>query len=165
MRFWPLPIFGPRYIGQKRLRSRAGAGEAAAFLLPVVLVAAGLMWYNAARFGSPFDFGANYNLTGNDMTQRGFNAVRIGPAVFTSLFELPSWQGVFPFLRETDVQTNAVIRTISEKFTGGILAATPVPVGAGAAAASRVPPLSAPPPCHRLCGLRQPGRHGRHDRR
>ena len=44
-----------------------------------------------------FDFGANYNLTGNDMTQRGFNAVRIGPAVFTSLFELPSWQGVFPF--------------------------------------------------------------------
>lgn len=83
------------------------------------------MWYNYARFGSPFDFGANYNLTGNDMTQRGFNAVRIGPAVFTSLFELPSWQGVFPFLRETDVQTNAVIRTISEKFTGGILAATP----------------------------------------
>ncbi|MCO7109522.1 hypothetical protein NIA69_10595 [Gemmiger formicilis] len=53
------------------------------------------MWYNAARFGSPFDFGANYNLTGNDMTQRGFNAVRIGPAVFTSLFELSSWQGVF----------------------------------------------------------------------
>ena len=91
----------------------------------MVLVAAGLMWYNAARFGSPFDFGANYNLTGNDMTQRGFNTVRIGPAVFTSLFELPSWQGVFPFLRETDVQTNAVIRTISEKFTGGILAATP----------------------------------------
>ena len=32
---------------------------------------------------------------------------------------------IFPFLRETDVQTNAVIRTISEKFTGGILAATP----------------------------------------
>ena len=32
---------------------------------------------------------------------------------------------MFPFLRETDVQTNAVIRTISEKFTGGMLAATP----------------------------------------
>lgn len=123
--FLAVPIFWQRYIGQKRLCSRAGAGEAAAFILPVVVVAAGLMWYNAARFGSPLDFGANYNLTGNDMTQRGFNAVRIGPAVFTSLFELPSWQGVFPFLRETDVQTNAVIRTISEKFTGGMLAATP----------------------------------------
>ena len=123
--FLAVPIFWQRYIGQKRLRSRAGVGDAAAFILPVVVVAAGLMWYNAARFGLPFDFGANYNLTGNDMTQRGFNAVRIGPAVFTSLFELPSWQGVFPFLRETDVQTNAVIRTISEKFTGGMLAATP----------------------------------------
>ena len=123
--FLAVPIFWQRYIGQKRLCSRAGAGETAAFILPVVVVAAGLMWYNAARFGSPLDFGANYNLTGNDMTQRGFNAVRIGPAVFTSLFELPSWQGVFPFLRETDVQTNAVIRTISEKFTGSMLAATP----------------------------------------
>lgn len=123
--FLAIPIFWQRYIGQKRLRSRAGAGEAVAFLLPVVVVAAGLMWYNAARFGSPFDFGANYNMTANDMTKRGFNVVRIGPAVFTSLFELPSWQGIFPFLRETDVQTNAIIRTISEKFTGGILAATP----------------------------------------
>ena len=123
--FLVVPIFWQRYIGQKRLCSRAGAGEATAFILPVVVVAAGLMWYNAARFGSPLDFGANYNLTGNDMTQRGFNAVRIGTAGLTRRSELPSWQGVFPFLRETDVQTNAVIRTISEKFTGGMLAATP----------------------------------------
>ncbi len=120
-----LPIFWQRYITQKRLRSRAGAGEAVAFLLPVVLVAAGLMWYNYARFGSPFDFGANYNLTGNDMTKRGFNVVRIGPAVFTSLFDLPRLKSVFPFLQETEVTTNAVIRTISEPFVGGMLAATP----------------------------------------
>ena len=65
------------------------------FALPVVLVAAGLMWYNAARFGSPFDFGANYNITGNDMTRRGFNVVRIGPAVFTSLLDLPRAAGCF----------------------------------------------------------------------
>ena len=68
-----LPILWPRYITEKRLCSRAGAqGKRAAFILPVVLVAVGLMWYNAARFGSPFDFGANYNLTSNDMTRRGF---------------------------------------------------------------------------------------------
>ena len=83
------------------------------------------MWYNYARFGSPFDFGANYNLTGNDMTKRGFNVVRIGPAVFTSLFDLPRLKSVFPFLQETEVTTNAVIRTISEPFVGGMLAATP----------------------------------------
>jgi len=131
----------------------------------VVLVAAGLMWYNAARFGSPFDFGANYNLTGNDMTQRGFNAVRIGPAVFTSLFELPSWQGVSRSCGRPTSRRTPSSGTISEKFNGRHSGRHAVPVGAGAAAASRVPPLSAPPPCHRLCGLRQPGRHGRHDRR
>lgn len=120
-----LPIFWNRYITRGRLRSRAGVREVAAFLLPVVVVAVGLMWYNYARFGSPFDFGANYNITGNDMTKRGFNVVRIGPAVFTSLLDLPRLDSVFPYLRETDVSTNAVIRTISEKFCGGMLAATP----------------------------------------
>ena len=120
-----LPIFWNRYVTRRRLFSRAGVREAAVFLLPVALVAAGLMWYNAARFGSPFDFGANYNLTGNDMTQRGFNVVRIGPAVFTSLRDPPRLQSGFPFLQEVDVQTNAVIRTISERFCGGMLAATP----------------------------------------
>lgn len=120
-----LPIFWNRYVTHGRLRSRAGVREALAFLLPVLIVAAGLMWYNYARFGSPFDFGANYNITGNDMTKRGFNVVRIGPAVFTSLLDLPRLDCVFPYLRETDVATNAIIRTISEKFCGGMLAATP----------------------------------------
>lgn len=120
-----LPIFWNRYVTQGRLRSRAGVREILAFLLPVILVAAGLMWYNYARFGSPFDFGANYNLTGNDMTQRGFNVIRIGPAVFTSLLDLPRLDCIFPYLRETDVATNAVTRTISERFCGGMLAATP----------------------------------------
>lgn len=120
-----LPIFWNRYIARGRLHSSAGVREAVAFLLPVLVVAAGLMWYNYARFGSPFDFGANYNITGNDMTKRGFNVVRIGPAIFTSLLDLPRLKSVFPYLQETDVITNAVIRTISEKFCGGMLAATP----------------------------------------
>lgn len=123
--FLALPIFWNRYVTQGRLRERAAVREVLAFLLPVLLVAAGLMWYNYARFGSPFDFGANYNITGNDMTRRGFNVVRIGPAVFTSLLDPPRLSSVFPYLVETDVHTNAVIRTISEKFTGGMLAATP----------------------------------------
>ncbi len=64
-----LPIFWQRYLREKRLFTKQGITEAVAFVLPVVLVAIGLMWYNAARFGSPFDFGANYNLTSNDMTR------------------------------------------------------------------------------------------------
>lgn len=50
-----LPIFWPQYIRQKRLRSKQGITEAIAFVLPVILVALGLMAYNAARFGSPLD--------------------------------------------------------------------------------------------------------------
>ena len=44
--------------------------------------------------------------------------------MFTSLFELPSWQGVFPSCRgrTSDERRHP---TISEKFTGGMLAATP----------------------------------------
>lgn len=123
--FLAVPMFWQRYVAQKRLTTRQGRVELAAFVVPVVLVAALLMWYNAARFGSVLDFGANYNLTGNDMTRRGFNPVRIAPAVFTSLLDPPRLKGVFPFIEEARLQTNAMIRSVSEPFCGGLLATTP----------------------------------------
>lgn len=121
-----LPIFWQRYVRQKRLVSRAGAGEAAAFLLPVIAVAAVLMWYNAARFGSPFDFGANYNLTSNDMTRRGFSVGRIAPAVLTFLFGVPGISTVFPYLSATRMSTNYMGLTITELFYGGAFVCLPL---------------------------------------
>ena len=121
-----LPIFWQRYVRQKRLVSRAGAGEAAAFLLPVIAVAAVLMWYNAARFGSPFDFGANYNLTSNDMTRRGFSVGRIVPAVLTFLFGVPGVSTVFPYLSATRMSTNYMGLTITELFYGGAFVCLPL---------------------------------------
>lgn len=121
-----LPIFWQRYVRQKRLVSRAGAGEAAAFLLPVIAVAAVLMWYNAARFGSPFDFGANYNLTSNDMTRRGFGVGRIAPAVLTFLFGVPGISTVFPYLSATRMSTNYMGLTITELFYGGAFVCLPL---------------------------------------
>lgn len=121
-----LPIFWQRYVRQKRLVSRAGAGEAAAFLLPVIAVAAVLMWYNAARFGSPFDFGANYNLTSNDMTRRGFGVGRIAPAVLTFLFGVPGVSTVFPYLSATRMSTNYMGLTITELFYGGAFVCLPL---------------------------------------
>ena len=120
------PILWPRYITEKRLCTRRGAGEAAAFILPVVLVAVGLMWYNAARFGSPFDFGANYNLTSNDMTHRGFRIGRLAPALFTYFLSLPVVQAVFPYLAGTKMQTNFMGMTITEVFYGGALVSLPL---------------------------------------
>ena len=49
-------------------KQREARKALAAALLPYGIVAVALMLYNAARFGSPLDFGANYNLTTNDMT-------------------------------------------------------------------------------------------------
>ena len=121
-----LPIFWQRYVGQKRLVSHAGAGEAAAFLLPVIAVAAVLMWYNAARFGSPLDFGANYNLTSNDMTRRGFSVGRIAPAVLTFLFGVPGVSTVFPYLSATRMSTNYMGLTITELFYGGAFVCLPL---------------------------------------
>lgn len=120
-----LPIFWPRYIAEKRLCSRAGVGEAVAFLVPVAAVAAVLLWYNAARFGSPFDFGATYNLTSNDMTRRGFSVGRIAPAVVTFLFGVPGFSTVFPYLSATKMSTNYMGLTITELFYGGAFVCLP----------------------------------------
>lgn len=128
-----LPVFWPRYITEKRLRTRQGKAEAAAFLLPVLAVAAGLMWYNAARFGSPFDFGANYNLTSNDMTARGWNPGRLGPALFTFFAAPPAVKAVFPYITDFRMQTNYIGTTITELFYGGLLACVPFIWGLAAA--------------------------------
>ena len=121
-----LPIFWPQYIRQKRLRSKQGITEAIAFVLPVILVALGLMAYNAARFGSPVDFGANYNLTSNDMTRRGFAVGRIAPAAVTFLAGIPGVQTVFPYLTATRMQTNYMGLTITELYYGGAFACLPL---------------------------------------
>ena len=91
-----------------------------------MLVAVGLMWYNAARFGSPFDFGANYNLTSNDMTRRGFAVGRIAPAVVTFLAGIPGVQTVFPYITATKMQTNYMGLTITELYYGGAFACLPL---------------------------------------
>ncbi len=112
-----LPISGRAISPKSGCAAAPGRGEAVAFLLPVVLVAVGLMWYNAARFGSPFDFGANYNLTSNDMTRRGFAVGRIAPAVVTFLAGIPGVQTVFPYITATKMQTNYMGLTITSCTT------------------------------------------------
>jgi hypothetical protein len=41
-----------------------------AFLAPLAIVAMAMLWYNAARFSDPFEFGIRYQLTHVDMTGR-----------------------------------------------------------------------------------------------
>ena len=116
-----------RYVRSKTIlpTTRRGATAFAAFVLPYALVAAGLMYYNAIRFGSPFDFGANYNLTTNDMTVRGFRFGRLGLAVWQYLLALPKYTSTYPFIRFSDVDTDYLGKTIWEPTFGGLFAIAP----------------------------------------
>ena len=87
--------------------------------IPYIVVAAGLMYYNYIRFDSPFDFGANYNLTTNDMRHRGFNLSRLEDGIFMYLFQLPNVGVEFPYVFPTHFISNYVGKTIRENMFGG----------------------------------------------
>ena len=120
------PLFWRLFITEKRLFTARGAREFACLVVPYALVAAGLMWYNKARFGSPFDFGANYNLTVNDMTKRGITAGRLAPALFAYFLQPPCATGVFPFIQAAPFDTTYMGQTIKEATFGGIFACLPL---------------------------------------
>lgn len=119
-------IFWSSVFHDRSLFSKKGWKSTLAICLPYILVAAGIMWYNFARFGSPFDFGANYNLTTNDMTGRGYRVERVGLSIYTYFFQLPNITAVFPFLEASTIHTNYLGRTITEPMFGGIFAVIPL---------------------------------------
>lgn len=91
-------------------------------VIPLLVLGGVFMWYNQARFGSVMDFGANYNLTSNDMTKRGFVLDRCGYGIFTFLFQLPVTVSQFPFLKETVADTSYLGTTIRDAMYGGLFA-------------------------------------------
>lgn len=117
----------PYLRSAKRKRRAAGLKGIAVALVPFAVVFLLAGWYNVARFGSPLDFGANYNLTTNDMTQRGFVLDRIPLAVFSYVFQLPLVSLSFPFLNAVPVYANTYMGiTIFSTMHGGILALSPL---------------------------------------
>ena len=68
------------------------------FALPLIAGAAAVMWYNNARFGSPLDFGANYQLTVSDVSLNTVDLKYLFSSFF-SYFLCPIWQTeVYPYL-------------------------------------------------------------------
>ncbi len=120
------PLFWRKFISQKHILTRQGSIEFICLLGPYVIVAAALLWYNKARFGSPFDFGANYNLTVHDMTKRTFSFGRFAPAFFAYFLQTPSTTGVFPFIQAAPFETSYMGQTVKEVTFGGIFACLPL---------------------------------------
>ncbi len=104
------------------LKTKEGRISAAAFAVPMLIVAGLLMWYNYARFGSVFDFGANYNLNFNDMRARGFVWDRVPLGIWAYLFAPVKMTLTFPFVEANYFHTNYLGVTISEATYGGLFA-------------------------------------------
>ena len=69
-----------------------------ALMLPYVLVAIFLMWYNDIRFGSPFDFGQNYQITATDMAKDAYKLSALPWCVWLGLFQPLLIDANFPFI-------------------------------------------------------------------
>lgn len=120
--FLAIPLFWEEIFKKRSLFSPKGAVQTAALVLPYIVVAAGIMYYNAVRFGSPFDFGAAYSMTSNDMTHRGFNWERILYGLWYFLFQPPTMEADFPYLKSAAIETGYLGKMVSESCFGGILA-------------------------------------------
>lgn len=107
-------------------RTEAKAAGIVCAAVPFVVVGALLCAYNAARFGSPFDFGANYNLTTNDMTLRpGATVGALIEGAFAYLFQPSNVAMRFPFLLPAEQAGSYVGLTIIEPVFGGAFAVLP----------------------------------------
>ena len=67
--------------------------------VPICALGGFQMWYNAARFGLPFDFGIKYSLTINDFVHSQFHLVFVLIVLFNFLFAVPGFSTDFPYIK------------------------------------------------------------------
>lgn len=120
--FLAIPLFWEEVFVKRELFSKKSIVNTVAFCLPYVLIGGFMMLYNYSRFGSVTDFGANYNLTTNDMTRRGFNLDRLGSGILALLFLPPVFLGNFPYIQSSVISSRYMGKMIVEFVVGGIFA-------------------------------------------
>ena len=93
-------------------------------LLPLLIVAAPLLWYNHWRFGSALDFGNRYQMTVVDLTRYHPDLGSLPRLFGYYLFQPLSTKVSFPFLRTSPAPLN--VWHYTEPGIGGLLVTTPV---------------------------------------
>ncbi len=71
--------------------------QACCFVVPLVIGGCMVMWYNMARFGSPFDFGASYQLTVSDIHANRISFAGFFGMVYHYILPLLNKRASFPF--------------------------------------------------------------------
>ena len=97
-------------------------------IIPFIIVGSLMMYYNYTRFESPFDLGANYNLTFNDMTKRGMKISRVGDGLFFYLLQPASLTALFPYITQVTFVTKYVGMLIHEFSFGGLFFINPITI-------------------------------------
>ncbi len=94
------PLFWDEIVRKRILFSRKSVKPTLAALLPflLILLQGG---YNMARFGSPLDFGSQYNLTGFDMTAYTQKPMTTLVVLFWYLLQPLHIEAWFPFIFRT----------------------------------------------------------------
>ena len=118
-----IPLFLDEFKPRQGLINKKFVRDAASICLPYLFVAIGIMYYNAARFGSPFDFGATYSLTSNDMTKRSFNLSQTLLGLWHYILRPPVIESDLPFLQGIQISSASYMGRLNAEYTyGGILA-------------------------------------------
>lgn len=105
----------------RKIFTKDTIAETALFIVPYVLVAILVCWYNYARFGNIFDFGATYSLTTNDMNNRGFNMNRLLRSLYCYMLQPAVINTDYPFLNPSYSGGNYMGKFLYEYTYGGIL--------------------------------------------
>lgn len=71
--------------------------QAVCFVTPLIIGGCLLMWYNSARFGSPFDFGFRYQLTVSNISANKLTLSGIPPMLYHFFLQKPRASAYFPF--------------------------------------------------------------------
>lgn len=86
------------FIRQKSLTLRQKTAAVSCFAVPLSIGAAVTMAYNAARFGSPFDFGATYQITVSNTAANRISLSELPASIIYYFFTPVEFGSVFPFI-------------------------------------------------------------------
>lgn len=100
-------IFGRAWLTDKEgYDKKSRITMMALFALPYVAVAIPVMYYNYIRFGSPFEFGMQYNLTAFNIGHVQFSLDRIYYAIGEYFLRIPDFNYFFPFINTFEAYWN-----------------------------------------------------------
>lgn len=94
--------------------------------VPYLSVGIALMWYNYARFGSVFEFGAKYQLTITNMTTLGSRIWAVPTGIITNFFSMPNFILDFPFITNHNDLTIFYGYYYIENMIGGLFILAPI---------------------------------------